>query len=230
MRDSAHAWTRETRGYNARVAKPEFISRVMNSRDAAFAVDPAGRIIVWNRRCEELFGQPARNILGRHCWAVLDGADASGNVYCYRNCPVTHQSRHLPERPVREFPLCVRIADEKRKFFLLSTKVVRDDDAIEAVVHYLREDPAHPMLAVAAGAATASVAADETAADASITLTAREKEILHFLAEGLTTTQIAETLFISRVTVRNHIQKILQKLGVHTKLAAVAFAYQHNLA
>jgi DNA-binding NarL/FixJ family response regulator len=31
------------------------------------------------------------------------------------------------------------------------------------------------------------------------------------------------------VTVRNHVQSILHKLDVHTKLAAVAFAYQHEL-
>ena len=36
-------------------------------------------------------------------------------------------------------------------------------------------------------------------------------------------------LFISPVTVRNHIQNLLHKLDVHTKLAAVVFAYRHEL-
>ena len=40
---------------------------------------------------------------------------------------------------------------------------------------------------------------------------------------------IAKRLFIAPVTVRNHIQNILHKLDVHTKLAAVVFAYQHDL-
>ena len=43
------------------------------------------------------------------------------------------------------------------------------------------------------------------------------------------TAAIGKKLFISPVTVRNHIQNILHKLDVHTKLAAVVFAYQHDL-
>ena len=63
----------------------------------------------------------------------------------------------------------------------------------------------------------------------SVTLTAREKQILRCLAEGLATPDIARRLSISRVTVRNHVQNVLQKLDVHNKLAAVAFAHQHGL-
>ncbi len=69
----------------------------------------------------------------------------------------------------------------------------------------------------------------ETKAGQPIDLTAREKEILRCLAEGLATSAIGKKLFISPVTVRNHIQSILHKLDVHTKLAAVVFAYQHGL-
>jgi DNA-binding NarL/FixJ family response regulator len=62
-----------------------------------------------------------------------------------------------------------------------------------------------------------------------VALTPREKEILRCLAEGLSTAAVGKRLFISPVTVRNHVQSILQKLDVHTKLAAVVFAYQHDL-
>jgi len=40
---------------------------------------------------------------------------------------------------------------------------------------------------------------------------------------------MSSRLLISGVTVRNHVASILQKLDVHTKLAAVAFAHQHHL-
>jgi len=60
-------------------------------------------------------------------------------------------------------------------------------------------------------------------------LTPREKEILRCLSEALTTRAVAERLVISPVTVRNHIQRILQKLGVHSKLAAVVCAYRKKL-
>jgi len=60
-------------------------------------------------------------------------------------------------------------------------------------------------------------------------LTSREKEILKCLSEGMTTRAMAERLSISTVTVRNHIQRILKKLGVHSKLAAVVCAYRNKL-
>jgi DNA-binding NarL/FixJ family response regulator len=60
-------------------------------------------------------------------------------------------------------------------------------------------------------------------------LTSREKEILKCLSEGMTTRALAEKLSISSVTVRNHIQRILKKLGVHSKLAAVVCAYRNKL-
>jgi DNA-binding CsgD family transcriptional regulator len=63
----------------------------------------------------------------------------------------------------------------------------------------------------------------------SIVLTKREDEILHCLSEGMSTASMSTRLLISRVTVRNHVASILQKLDVHTKLAAVAFAHQHHL-
>jgi DNA-binding NarL/FixJ family response regulator len=53
-------------------------------------------------------------------------------------------------------------------------------------------------------------------------LTAREREVLALFAEGLGTDAAARRLAISRVTVRNHSQRILAKLGVHSRLAAVA--------
>lgn len=56
------------------------------------------------------------------------------------------------------------------------------------------------------------------------TLTEREKEILAYLAEGFRNDAIAEKLFISRHTVQTHIRNILVKLGVRSKLEAVAFA------
>lgn len=60
-------------------------------------------------------------------------------------------------------------------------------------------------------------------------LTTREKEILRFLAFGLGTSAIARELSISPATVRNHAQRILAKLQVHSRLAAVARGYAIGL-
>jgi len=55
-------------------------------------------------------------------------------------------------------------------------------------------------------------------------LTPRQSEILRLLERGRTTTQIAEELHLSRETVRNHIRHLLQALGAHSRLEAVALA------
>jgi DNA-binding NarL/FixJ family response regulator len=56
------------------------------------------------------------------------------------------------------------------------------------------------------------------------TLTDREVDVVRLLAVGATTRQIAERLSISVNTVRNHVQSVLQKLGAHSRLEAVANA------
>ena len=55
-------------------------------------------------------------------------------------------------------------------------------------------------------------------------LTPRQAEMLRLLERGRTTTQIAEELHLSRETVRNHIRHLLQALGAHSRLEAVALA------
>jgi len=60
-------------------------------------------------------------------------------------------------------------------------------------------------------------------------LTVRERVVLHLLAEGHASSVISQQLCISPVTVRNHIQHLIGKLGVHSQLEAVAYAYRHNI-
>jgi len=55
-------------------------------------------------------------------------------------------------------------------------------------------------------------------------LTKREREILQCLVSGMTRDEIAEQLYLSRNTVRTHIQNSLKKLNVHSTLAAVSLA------
>jgi len=58
-------------------------------------------------------------------------------------------------------------------------------------------------------------------------LSPREREVLALVAEGLTNSQIAERLFISRETVKFHLRNIFQKLGVSTRTEAAAYYYRH---
>jgi DNA-binding NarL/FixJ family response regulator len=67
-------------------------------------------------------------------------------------------------------------------------------------------------------------------ADKVATLTGREREIVELVSQGLKNKQIAERLFISEATVRNHLTSILSKLDLSDRFELALYAYRHHLA
>jgi PAS domain S-box-containing protein len=65
---------------------------------------------------------------------------------------------------------------------------------------------------------------DELAPAPDPRLTPRQAEVLRLLAQGRSTTQIADELKVSKNTVRNHIREVLRAMGVSSRLEAVALA------
>jgi RNA polymerase sigma factor (sigma-70 family) len=61
------------------------------------------------------------------------------------------------------------------------------------------------------------------------TLSEREREVVELVARGLTNKEIAEKLIISENTSRNHVSRILDKLGLSRRSEAAVFAVQHGL-
>lgn len=60
-------------------------------------------------------------------------------------------------------------------------------------------------------------------------LTDRELEVLNLVARGLNNREIAEKLFISENTVKNHVRNILEKLQLHSRVEAVMYAVKEKL-
>ena len=205
----------------------ETLERISRSGEAVFAIDGADRIILWNKACETLVGNSGRS---RGSYEVMSGRDANGNLYCHRGCAVAYQAREKKEDPVHRFELKVGTGDGKAKVLSSSLFAIPSyHPALTTVVHVLRpvteatttarsaEDSGEPLTPITNGEG-------ETVA-----LTTREKEILRSLAQGMPTPAISKRHGIAAVTVRNHIQNILQKLGVHSKLEAVVLAHKHQL-
>jgi two-component system, NarL family, nitrate/nitrite response regulator NarL len=61
-------------------------------------------------------------------------------------------------------------------------------------------------------------------------LTAREREVIALLSEGLRNKQIGERLFISETTVRHHLSSVFSKLGVSSRFELIMYAQRHGLA
>jgi two-component system NarL family response regulator len=60
-------------------------------------------------------------------------------------------------------------------------------------------------------------------------LTSRELEVLKLVAKGMSNREIAEELFISENTVKNHVRNILEKLHLHSRMEAVIYAVRERL-
>jgi two-component system NarL family response regulator len=60
-------------------------------------------------------------------------------------------------------------------------------------------------------------------------LTDRELEVLKLVAKGLANRDIAKQLYISENTVKNHIRNILEKLQLHSRIQAVAYALREKI-
>ena len=71
---------------------------------------------------------------------------------------------------------------------------------------------------------------DETAAPSPHPhLTPRQNQVLHLLARGRSTEQIAQELHLSTDTVRNHVRRMLRALGAHSRIEALAIAHREGL-
>ncbi|WP_350349722.1 response regulator transcription factor [Agromyces sp. G08B096] len=91
---------------------------------------------------------------------------------------------------------------------------------------FAAELPAHRADPGAPDPAGDGAAAPSTPLDA---LTAREREILLGIAEGLNNTELAERFFLSESTVKTHVGRVLQKLGARDRVQLVILAYELGL-
>jgi len=202
---------------------------VSGTGEAAFAANGKSSIVAWNKAAERLLGYEEAQVLGRSCHRLLCGTDSFGNRFCDKYCPVVNMVRR--HEPVRNFELDLRGAAAGVVRTNVSIIVASADvHAKLAIIHLLRPVPESKRdpEALPSARSRRSVSVPVFTANGG-PLTSRETEVLQLLADGAGTREIARLLFISVTTVRNHIQNISRKLGVHSRLQAVCAARRSQL-
>jgi PAS domain S-box-containing protein len=211
----------------------ELCSAFDRSPDAVFVTDRRNRVVFSNRAAEVLLGYPVGETVGLSCETVLKGRDVFDNRYCALNCPVMQMASR--GESVRDFRLTVQTRGGGEIAVELSVlQLVVAPPDLYYLAHVLRpversgRVPGSPDPETQPPRSSLEVVREST--DVRVRrLTSREVEVLGMMAAGRTTPEISARLCISALTVRNHIQNILEKLEVHSKSEAIAFAFQKRL-
>jgi PAS domain S-box-containing protein len=199
--------------------------------DGVFAVDLHQRIAFWNEGARRILGFEAASVLGRPCYEVLRGSDEQGCVFCEAGCEAFRESLRGKLSPTRETRVRTSFGKSTRISVTTFVLPLRYRE-LSLLAHVFREASASreiaPRLRQALEQAVPSVELRDFPCPLE-RLTAMEHEILLLLAGGATTASICSRLNIGATTVRTHIGHTLEKLGVHTRLEAVACGARHGL-
>lgn len=193
------------------------------SIDGAVALDRDNKVVLWNRAAEGLLGHRAHEVAGRSCCEVFAGAPEIGECLCAGG----RRTRRLSAETggVQSFDLQAQTKGGRDVWLHVIAASARDGAAGPLTVYLFRDVTAARDLLRMIGE-PAPVAARP---DPRVDLTRREREILRLVATGLSTKAIAERLRVSPATIRNHVQNILAKLDVHSRIQAVAYVNAHRL-
>jgi len=214
------------------VAKlPQAVKSLIEARtgDAVFVVGPDYRIVYWDARAESLTGLLSEEVVGKHCYEVVLGEREGGNPFCTYGCSVMRLAQ--AGRPVSNYDMRVTTSSGQKRWVNVSNLSV-DSDEGPYLVHLLRDSQGtHEAMEMARGLIQLSSKKDAPALDRREipVLTPRQLEVLRLLSEGKSAKEIGQELYLSQATVRNHIRSLLQALGAHSQLEALAKARELGL-
>lgn len=209
----------------------EFFER---TADAAFTVSDSGEICSWNASAEKLFGFDRTEVLGKTCSELFQGRDVLGTLVCTEHCHLRDCASLGTLMP--DFDLEVTVRSGGRIWVNISTIVHEDvKTGRRRIVHLARNvDGRKRTEALVQGVLEMSrklvATSDEGQRPAPASpLSEQELRILSGFSQGRRPSEIARELKITSQTLRNHLHRINQKLGTHTRMEAVLHAIRRNL-
>ncbi len=208
---------------------PQTIQKIIESRtgDAVFVVAPDYHIVYWDSQAEFFTGIKAENAVGKACYEVVLGEREGGERFCSWGCSVMRMSQE--GRPVTSYDMQIRASSGGKRWVNVSTLSI-DSEEGPYVVHLMRDSQkTHETVEMAQGLIQLNRKKDQNAGGFPDrrdvpALTARQLEMLNHLSEGKSVKEIKAELHLSEATVRNHIRSVLQALGAHSQLEALARA------
>jgi PAS domain S-box-containing protein len=230
--------TRRPRQRKSVALSERILSLLARSADGVFAVDTNQRVVFWSGMAEELLGRRRSEVLGKYCYEILMGKDYEGHPFCRRDCPTIRAARR--GRGVPNYDIaCPRNGGElwvNVSVVPVPRRMMGDATAIH-IVRDVSQRRRSERLAQATIDTVTRFMPENSDAEAAAepypaphpSLTAREIEVLRLLVGGFGTQALAHKLGLSDATVRNHIQRLLAKLGVHSRLEAVVYGARHRL-
>lgn len=201
--------------------------------EAIFAVDPDHRIVHWNSRMESLTGVLSEEAVGKPFYEALAGECEDGVPFAAHAWSTVHLVEDGQPIPGYDARIATRTGGERWVGVSVVSVTSREGTYL---VHLVRDtQKTHDTIEMARGVIRLS-SKDGAATDArpnrrsgAPELTPRQREVLGMLAEGKGVKEIQRELYLSQATVRNHVRSLLQALGAHSQLEALAKARKAGL-
>ncbi|MFN8639089.1 MAG: LuxR C-terminal-related transcriptional regulator [Dehalococcoidia bacterium] len=215
-------------------ATPDWLESLVTS-GGLYAVDLDQRVVRWTESASDVLG-PADDALGRRCYEMTAALDPRNASRCRPNCAVITAARHGRAHPDFEvyLPPCAGVERGRVSVMLAPPQQPGRSPLVLHMVQPVEAEPCHDgpgELRAKLHEAVSRVDCDEihVAVEDGAVLTDRQRDILARLAAGEPPREIARLLGVSAVTVRNHIQAAMDRLGAHSRLEAVLAATNAGL-
>jgi DNA-binding CsgD family transcriptional regulator len=180
------------------------------AREAILEIKEGGAIEAITDAAADLFRVDVAASRGIQCWEIARLKSTDGLPFCGPDCAIWREAREGRLQPLRT--VVVHPPGRAPRLVELFSFVTEPAGVARAGVFHLL----HPLPQGTADSSGTPMNSARLGA-----LSDRETEVLGLLASGLAIQMLADRLFISPLTVRNHVKSILHKLGVHRSVDAI---------